>query len=138
MQQVALSYVACRFTYGQSEIAEPSPFLSELPGENIQYIEERIKPVYGQSGFGRKRQKPPDDWDDLDFDLDDNDDFPVDEEFDDLGGETPSTLKPGAIVIHPTFGKGKVLSLKKHDAVVQFFTSGIRMLHLDACELKVM
>ncbi|MCD8138528.1 MAG: UvrD-helicase domain-containing protein [Planctomycetaceae bacterium] len=49
----------------------------------------------------------------------------------------PSRYKPGDLVRHPQFGSGKVLTVDKRKIMVQFFSSGTRLLQEDLAQLTI-
>ena len=138
-----------RMLWGNLDYAQPSPFLLELPPEQI---EEDAAPT------GRTAAVMPEDADDLDgidddFDLGDEVDDPF---IDDILPTRPAIppkrtgrpairtitsvdrppFRSGDHVKHPSFGQGKVLSCSRSQAVVQFFTGGTKLLALSSANLQ--
>lgn len=156
MEQAYVSHAATRLQWGQLGVAAPSGFLSELPQDALEIIDMTGR--FGDGLFDDESGEDDDDWG-LDFDPDpwaeetparqvsvgrskpraNHDTFHLSDE-DVLGEIVPAaaseTIGPGAHVEHATFGRGKVLSVSRRQAVVQFFTGGVRMLHLDSAPLR--
>lgn len=133
-QKLFITHAARRMMWGKVEYSTPSPFLSELPHNEIQCLDLSSRQIAGYSS-----KSDPFDMIDDEFDISVDDDFadPFIDEF----APNPNILKKkekknsqifkaGEHVAHKSFGKGKVLSCSKNHAVVQFFEGGTRMLSL--------
>lgn len=142
-----VSHAQSRMLWGQVSVTSPSPYLHELPTDCCEHIGlagHGAEPFSSSGGRpGGRRGGESRDWDDLDdFDLGDDfdpgvdpdDPFPDDDFHDPFAG-TP-TLRTGDHVEHPTFGRGKILSLSNKQAVIQFFVGGTRKLHLDVAQIR--
>lgn len=145
-----------RMMWGKMDFALPSPFLAELPAEGV----EEVVP---DGGGWEEGDDDPDAGDDP-YDLDgDWDPVPEPERKPERktearkavghpssragvsvarehtrGGEmlTRGGFRTGDLVLHPTFGRGKVLSLSDRDAFIHFFVGGSKMLPLDTPDLR--
>jgi DNA helicase-2/ATP-dependent DNA helicase PcrA len=143
-ERLSLSCAASRFLGGEAGFTQPSRFLAELPPEHMESCD--LADAYGAEpravragrGYGSRRGWSRPESDD-DLALDDDDGFevhdapaPADEE-ERAVVETSAapSLRPGDLVQHAEHGRGKVLSISRHKAVVQFFAGGIRLLALD-------
>ncbi len=142
-ERVFLCHAEFRYLSGQTNVSPPSRFLAELPLEFVDAME--LADGVGPSGTGLGTGAR--DWDDLDdgLDLGDGDGFdPADdvqahpdyENPSDAAAGQPVEVGAGDHVTHPTFGAGRVLSVRRRKAVVQFFTGGTRLLHLDEAGLQ--
>ncbi|MDR0362597.1 MAG: UvrD-helicase domain-containing protein [Planctomycetota bacterium] len=144
-----ISRAELRFSYGSSDFSAPSRFLQELPEEAVEEgdFADALSLDYGGGfkgpGFRPKASGAADPFAD-----DDGVDF--DPGFDDiLAGDPPDgpplrapasapsriPFRSGDLVRHPSFGSGKILTIKGKKILVQFFASGTRLLYLDACLL---
>lgn len=205
-EQLYITRARARMLFGKFDYASPSPFLGELPSEEIAGLEFDSNDFTsaGAASGGTKRHKkmepadpfdPDDGIDDFDFDddelpfLDEGNDLlpkengkstlganPLNALFDDddsanrlprhkplrsapsaaRGGVRPrpvglpiqagglarrmaaggTPFKQGDHVEHPSFGRGKVLSCSKSQAVVQFFSGGTRLISLASVNMK--
>lgn len=157
-----LTCAASRFINGMFDFSTPSRFVDELPPDVLEDLEydDPASPAPG-SGFAPRtapspsrpkrkfRPQPTEDdpfVDDYPADFGDDDIFVDDMDFADEAvpgwkrTPKPAALKaprfrPGDLVSHPQYGRGKVLTCDKNKVMVQFFSSGTRVLHLELTRL---
>lgn len=128
-----------RMMWGKMDFALPSPFLAELPAGGVE-------DALGGAGGVDDGADPFDldeDWS-LDAELEASRMEPTFSQGADAAGSkgrrgraapTRGGFRTGDLVKHPTFGRGKVLSLSGRNAFIQFFVGGSKMLPLDTPDL---
>ena len=147
-KKLFITHASKRLIWGKLEYSRPSPFLGELPTEEMQLVDLA-------GGSGAYATKQDDTFGDFDDGFDDGfgDEFadPFGDDFDgiDIGfeeiSEPPSRLrkkkkeeyafKSGERVTHKTLGSGRVLSCSRTHIVVMFDKEGTRMMTLDSVKL---
>ncbi len=160
-----ITHATTRFIHGSADFAKPSRFLAELPPASVaeeDYGDSLSTAFGGGYGGGRAAQGAWEDMDGVDDPFTDNDfadddfadAFPdADAVFADEDGfiaprkkawpkarpapraPRPSKYAPGNLVRHPLFGSGKVLTADRGKIMVQFFSSGTRLLNEDLAQL---
>ena len=134
-----VTHAARRFIRGKLELSRPSPFLGELPEDEMQLVD-----LAGGSGvFINSSYRRNDNFAEDFFDPEPDDDFDgIDLAFDELIDEPLRPLKKkkkqeyafksGDRVEHKTLGKGKILSCSRSHIVVLFDKGGTRMMTIDS------
>jgi DNA helicase-2/ATP-dependent DNA helicase PcrA len=92
-ERLVLSFAAIRRIFGQQRVGIPSRFLTELPGEDIEWIGARSSPPSRPSAPAEPRRGPTDSYVD----------YSEGSDLSDLEG-----LRRGVQVRHPKFGVGEV------------------------------
>ena len=92
-ERLVLSFAAIRRIFGQQRVGIPSRFLTELPGEDIEWIGARSSPPSRPSAPAEPRRGP----------IDSYVDYSEGSDLSDLEG-----LRRGVQVRHPKFGVGEV------------------------------
>ncbi len=149
-EHLHLTHAVMRFRWGETRVAPPSPFLREIPDATVEATDlTETAGAFGGAGDAEAEPFP-------DFDLAFGDDDAWDPAFDELDPDEPpprggnrlrrrgprattgggGAFRAGDLVRHPVFGKGKVLSASRRQAVIQFFAAGTRALHLESADLR--
>ncbi len=147
-QKLFITHASKRLIWGKLEYSRPSPFLGELPTEDMQLLD--LAGGSGVSGLGRHNASANADFDDFAD--------PFAEVFDGIDGafsefeesvgtrakpvkrvtkkvERGYAFKSGQRVRHKILGAGRVLSCSRSHIVVLFDKEGTRMLTLDSVQL---
>jgi DNA helicase-2/ATP-dependent DNA helicase PcrA len=110
-QQLYMLHASSRMLYGNTQHNVPSRFISDIPEE---MIEEPIGSNIGSLATARREA----------FDSD----FPEEVEM--------AQVEPGDSVVHPAFGKGKVISVSGAEVEVKFDSGTKKTLNLQYAPLK--
>jgi DNA helicase-2/ATP-dependent DNA helicase PcrA len=110
-QQLYMLHASSRMLYGNTQHNVPSRFISDIPEE---MIEEPIGSNIGSLATARREA----------FD----NDFPEEVEM--------AQVEPGDSVVHPAFGKGKVISVSGAEVEVRFDSGTKKTLNLQYAPLK--
>jgi DNA helicase-2/ATP-dependent DNA helicase PcrA len=110
-QQLYMLHASSRMLYGNTQHNVPSRFISDIPEE---MIEEPIGSNIGSLATARREA----------FDSD----FPEEVEM--------AQVEPGDSVVHPAFGKGKVISVSGAEVEVRFDSGTKKTLNLQYAPLK--
>ncbi len=146
-KKLFITHAAKRMIWGKLEYSRPSPFLTELPTEEMQLVD--LAGGSGAYGLGMADDFADDPFGDDDFDDFDDpfvSDFEgIDTVFEDIDGVQLRPLKKkkreeyafkaGQRVVHKILGTGKVLSCSRSHIVVLFDKEGTRMMTLDSVQL---
>ena len=138
-KKLFITHAAKRLIWGKLEYSRPSPFLAELPTEEMQLVD-----LAGGSGVYALGHK--DSFDDDEFADPFGDTFDgIDDAFDEFEDAPVRSLKKkkkeeyafksGQLVVHKILGKGRVLSCSRTHIVVLFEKEGTRMMTLDSVQL---
>ena len=143
-RKLFITHAAKRLIWGKLEYSRPSPFLSELPTEDMQLVD--LAGGSGSYALGLDDPFAGDDFDDFPDPFTDTDfagiDFPVEEELEDVvrplkkKEKKAYAFKSGQRVVHKILGSGRVLSCSRSHIVVLFDKEGTRMLTLDSLQLE--
>lgn len=141
-RKLFITHAARRMIWGKLEMSRPSPFLGELPEDELQVVD-----LAGGSGvFMNSSYRRDSDFDDDFFSPEPEDDFDgIDLAFDEFMDQPARPLKKkkkeeyafksGDRVEHKTLGIGKVLSCSRSHIVILFSKGGTRMMTLDSVKL---
>jgi DNA helicase-2/ATP-dependent DNA helicase PcrA len=153
-ERLHLTHAVMRFRWGETRVAPPSPFLREIPDETVEATDlTETAGAFGPAGDTAADADPFPDIDDVFAE-----DAGWDDAFDAVDEPPPgepgphaaggrlrrrrapggggTDVRAGDLVRHPVFGKGKVLSASRRQAVIQFFAAGTRALHLESANLR--
>ena len=112
-QQLYMLHASSRMLYGNTQHNVPARFISDIPEEMVEEPTGSLN-----ANFASARREV--------FESD----FPDDVEV--------AQVEPGDKVMHPTFGKGKVLSVTDSEVEVSFESGQVKTLNLQYAPLKKM
>ncbi len=145
-ENATISFARTRYKYGESSFCRPSRFISEIDSEFIEFSGDQIKVPSQQSRFSApsttkksfsasgSMSKPG-----YNFKKVNNEAAGKAVSF---GGGAIGGLKPGVVVEHIRFGKGKIVNIEGQlpnaKATVDFDNAGVKQLLLKFAKLKIL
>jgi len=145
-ENATISFARTRYKYGESSFCRPSRFISEIDSEFIEFSGDQIKIPATQGRFSSPTtskmsftnsgsvSKPG-----YNFKKVDNESSGNSVSF---GSGSVGNLKPGILVEHIRFGKGKILNIEGQlphaKATVDFDNAGVKQLLLKFAKLKIL
>ncbi len=146
-ENATISFARTRYKYGESSFCRPSRFINEIDSEFIEFSGERIKIPASQNKFSSPSATPKRSFaasgsmskPGYNFKKVRNEGPGKPASF---SGGSAGNLKPGVIVEHIRFGKGKIINidgqLPNAKATVDFDNAGVKQLLLKFAKLKIL
>ncbi|MCW3788447.1 ATP-dependent helicase [Plebeiibacterium sediminum] len=142
-----VSFARTRYKYGESSFCRPSRFINEIDSEYIEFSGDQIKIPAVQGRFSASSAPK------RSFGSSDSPSKPgynfkkvnshtVQNRPSSLGSGSVGNLKPGVIVEHIRFGRGKIVNIEGQipnaKAMVDFDNAGVKQLLLKFAKLKIL